>query len=322
MALYSGSVCSVCVLERKRLGVLLENVCYSWQISECEISKGFSKVTLTSPHGTVELTRAEWNALGISTPSASKTIFLYLFAIAAACSLLVFGLRLLAAPIASRISLETEKRWFASSKPEDKDLMLLLQQLHAPAVIGASLDLSDTDVNAFALPGARIQVNQGLVCFTKSPEELLGVLSHEVGHIRQRHILRSVISRSGTFLLIVFMGAGSTAELANSAISNRFSVEDEAEADQISAELMAGAGFSPDAMAHFFERLSLKQGEAFSKLEFLLSDHPLTQSRIDFFKIQSAAMQTGRRPVSKVIDKAWLNLRSKADCKEKQDQGL
>ncbi len=315
MASYSGNPCTVRTLERNRLAVLLEHVCYIWEIPECEISVGFLNVQVTSPYGAVELSRSEWKALGLSSPSGWKTIALYIAGITAVCSLLVFSIRFLAKPIANQISLETEKKWFAFSDTEDKDLMLLLRKLKAPKVVSANLDLDDSSVNAFALPGAQIRVNQGLLCFTESPEELLGVLGHELGHIQQRHIVRGVIERSGTAILMLVLGAGSTADLANTAISNRFSVEDEAEADRIASKLMLDSGFSPDALAQFFKRLSSKDPNYFSKLEFLLSDHPLSQSRIDFFKAQSALLDEGATPSRHAIDKAWLSLRLKAGCK-------
>ena len=53
----------------------------------------------------------------------------------------------------------------------------------------------DNTINAFALPGGFIGVNSGLLLKTKDESELAGVLAHEIAHVTQRHIARSICNR-------------------------------------------------------------------------------------------------------------------------------
>src|SRR5690606_37261373 len=54
----------------------------------------------------------------------------------------------------------------------------------------------DNSINAFALPGGFIGVNVGLILETKNESELAGVLAHEIAHVTQRHIARSIAAQS------------------------------------------------------------------------------------------------------------------------------
>jgi predicted Zn-dependent protease len=61
--------------------------------------------------------------------------------------------------------------------------------------------VKDTTINAFALPGGFIGVNSGLVLQTKNEDELAGVLAHEIAHVTQRHIARSIEAQSKSSLV-------------------------------------------------------------------------------------------------------------------------
>lgn len=60
---------------------------------------------------------------------------------------------------------------------------------------------SDTNINAFALPGGYVVVNSGLLAAVKQPEELAGVLAHELAHVTRRHGLRNLIQSAGLMIL-------------------------------------------------------------------------------------------------------------------------
>jgi predicted Zn-dependent protease len=59
----------------------------------------------------------------------------------------------------------------------------------------------DNSINAFALPGGFIGVNSGLLLKTKDESELAGVLAHEIAHVTQRHIARSIAAQSRSSLV-------------------------------------------------------------------------------------------------------------------------
>src|SRR5512134_4183126 len=70
--------------------------------------------------------------------------------------------------------------------------MRLASQAHEGAHRFTFFAVRDPGINAFALPGGFIGVNAGLVTATRSEAELAGVLAHEIAHVTQRHIARSL----------------------------------------------------------------------------------------------------------------------------------
>jgi predicted Zn-dependent protease len=158
----------------------------------------------------------------------------------------------------------------------------------------------DREVNAFALPGGYVGVNLGLMALTATRDELASVLAHEMSHITQRHIARSIANSKrqsmmalATMLagLVVASRAGSSSiDAANATIVGsqalaiqgqlNFSRDNEREADRVGWQVMTGAGFAPGGMAAMFEKL-----EQSSRLNDAggypyLRSHPLTSERI------------------------------------------
>jgi len=158
----------------------------------------------------------------------------------------------------------------------------------------------DKEVNAFALPGGYVGVNLGLMAITSTRDELASVLAHEMSHITQRHIARSIAnSRHQTLLSLATLLAGivvasragsSSIDAANAAVVGsqalavqgmlNFSRDMEREADRVGFQVMTGAGFAPGGMAAMFEKL-----EQSSRLNDAggypyLRSHPLNSERI------------------------------------------
>lgn len=142
------------------------------------------------------------------------------------------------------------------------------------------------DVNAFALPGGYIFINWGLIDKADTPDQVAGVLAHEIQHAVERHGLRNVIARAGIGLLVgLLFGdlqglggliAGGAGELA--ALS--FSREQEDEADARGLELLYAANFDPRGMPQFFEKLKEEQASKGLSLPSFMSTHPDTDARI------------------------------------------
>ncbi len=156
--------------------------------------------------------------------------------------------------------------------------------------------IKDKQINAFALPGGYICVNNGLIYATLTEAELASVLAHEISHVVQRHIYRniSVYKRSQWMAIVGVLAAGvmavvspAAAMLAVSggqglAIQNMlsFSRDFENEADRVGQKILYNAGFDAHAMPEFFARLN-KQ-EQFNNNETLafLRTHPVTTTRL------------------------------------------
>ncbi len=159
-----------------------------------------------------------------------------------------------------------------------------LTQAIKPRHFDYSVRVAATDVtNAFALPGGKIVVTTGLIRIVETPEQLAGILAHEIAHVRRRHGLKSIVQSVGTSLLLrAFFG--DTSELGEFVIAQarnleklRYSRSMESEADRDGFALMQKAGLNPEAMLQFFNRLQSQQQ---SSIE-LFSTHPVTSRRIE-----------------------------------------
>jgi beta-barrel assembly-enhancing protease len=140
-------------------------------------------------------------------------------------------------------------------------------------------------VNAVALPGGTIIIFRGLLQEAKSPDELAGVIGHEIGHVRNRDVMQSLLRQAGLSLLLGGIG-GDAGGYANTLVAATYSREAEAEADAFSIDLMTRANVSPKDTAGFFARLSEGEktlGKASAALGYL-SSHPLSQSREAMFR--------------------------------------
>jgi hypothetical protein len=135
-------------------------------------------------------------------------------------------------------------------------------------------------VNAFALPGGIIVVNTGLINATRRPEELAGVLAHEMQHVERRHSLVAVIKDMGLrglwMLVTGDVGSGVLSGAAIELTSLRFSRDAEAEADARGFDTLVAAGIDPSGMPDFFQVLAKDSGAAPPPF---LSTHPASTDR-------------------------------------------
>lgn len=159
--------------------------------------------------------------------------------------------------------------------------------------------VDDPSINAFALPGGFIGVHTGLLLASSNENELAGVMAHEIAHVTQRHIARSIQAsgESGmmttaavlaALVLTTITGAGGDAAMAAVSAAQaagiqqqiNFTRANEYEADRVGIGILADAGFDPAGMGTFFETLQRRSGISANRdLEFLRT-HPVTQDRI------------------------------------------
>jgi Zn-dependent protease with chaperone function len=141
--------------------------------------------------------------------------------------------------------------------------------------------------NAFALPDGTIVLTDELVALAGSDREaILGVLSHEIGHVEREHALRRIYRAAGVATLVMMIGGdiGSGAQdlLVQGAalMSLSYSRDQERDADRYSVELMHAAGRDPLAIVRFFDILATKLGDL-STADSFLSTHPATAERME-----------------------------------------
>lgn len=116
-------------------------------------------------------------------------------------------------------------------------------------LIGAPL------VNAAAVPGGRVLLFDGLVQQASGPDELAGVIGHELGHVRKRHVMQALLREFGLSVLLSG-GQGQLGGTLGQLAAMRYSRSAEAEADQFARDRLARADLSPAPTAAFFAQLA------------------------------------------------------------------
>lgn len=155
--------------------------------------------------------------------------------------------------------------------------------------------IKNREINAFAFFGGYVALHSGLFLHTKTESELASVMAHEIAHITQRHLARSIEAQAkrspatmaamaGSILLaIAAPEAGIAAMTATSAGTMQSQINytraNEKEADSFGIATLAKAGFNPEAMPNFFSKLADEYRYA-STPPAMLQTHPLPESRI------------------------------------------
>jgi Zn-dependent protease with chaperone function len=162
-----------------------------------------------------------------------------------------------------------------------------------------------SDANAITLPGGYIYVFEGLVTNSETPDELAGVLAHEIGHVAHRDITRSLLQGAGLsflFGMLVgdYVGGGAMVIAARVLLRSSYARDVEAAADAYSVELMDKIGGNARALGTILTRID---GSTHAGLKLLL-DHPVTTDRI--VRINAAAGPAPARALLSDVDWAAL----------------
>ena len=156
--------------------------------------------------------------------------------------------------------------------------------------------INSPDINAVSLPGGFIGINTGLISFADNESELSAVLAHEITHVNQRHIARSIELQSqmqlpmlagmvaGALLASYSPQAGQSIMMGSMAATHQsminYTRSNEEEADRLGMAILAKSGYNPSSMGKFFSKLqrySYNDEESYSPY---LRTHPLTNNRV------------------------------------------
>jgi Zn-dependent protease with chaperone function len=164
------------------------------------------------------------------------------------------------------------------------------------------------DANAIALPGGHIYVFEGLIKQSRSPDELAGVIAHEIGHVAHRDGTRSLLQAAGLsflfgMLLGDFTGGGLVVIAARTVVQSAYSRDVETAADRYSVGLMTKAKGDPRALGVILDRIA---GEVQPGSKILL-DHPQTKDRIIAITAAADASPAKIEPLLSPAD--WAELK-------------
>jgi Zn-dependent protease with chaperone function len=159
--------------------------------------------------------------------------------------------------------------------------------------------------NAIALPGGHIYVDSGLIAQAQTPDELAGVLAHEMGHVARRDGTRTVLQTAGLSFLFGmmlgdFVGGGAVVIAARTVLKSSYSRRAETAADAYSVDLMQKAGGDPRALGDILARIVEDKDQGLK----LLLDHPETKERIA--AIDAVAVPGRTEPLLDATDWAAL----------------
>lgn len=156
----------------------------------------------------------------------------------------------------------------------------------------------DNDVvNAFAAPGGHVVVFSGLLSRTATPEELAGILAHEMQHAQLRHGTQAILREVPLRLVLGAMsgdvsGLGSAAGTLGSLGVLRYQRRAEEDADSAGMDLMRRARINPQGMVDAFLMLERETGDMPRGLGYL-STHPPTAYRIGRMERMAAEAGAG-----------------------------
>jgi len=187
-----------------------------------------------------------------------------------------------------------------------------------------------SDPNAYAIPGGHIFLTTGLLVLAESEHEIAGVLSHEISHVMARHVVQmierskrlSIVSMAAIIAGVLLGGGGkvteavaTTAMAGAEALTLKYTRDMEMEADQNSLQYMIRAGYDPNGLITFMNRIYRLSLTARPKIPTYLSTHPGIGDRIS---LMENLLQAGPRlsgpfksfgPYRKIQTKAFVEER-------------
>ena len=193
----------------------------------------------------------------------------------------------------------------------DTEIEAILHDEADPIFVAAGLDpkkveihlVGDKEINAFSAGGLNIYLNTGLILQTKSPNQLVGVIAHETGHVAGGHVARSGAATKaalGPMLASVALGilaaaagspAGGAALIFSSGYFGEIGVlgysrEQESRADEAAATYLESAGMSGRGLVDFFDNYRYQEVFDDERKFPYFRDHPLSDERIEALRVR------------------------------------
>ena len=308
---------------------------------EARISRRRSDARLVMPRSDWREVSAGQGALRRHTAAGGRGLVIGLVAAAAATALIVFvGVPMASGPLARATPIEYERQMGESYNAQISAIFPTCRNEAGQAVlqrlgdrIAAQADspfeirvraVHAPMVNAFALPGGHVLITDQLIAEAESPDEVAGVLAHEVAHVERRHVMQSVWRSLGAGMLLDLVVGGGTGAgqqavlLAGQASELSFGRAAETEADEVGRGFLHQARMSSRGMATFFERMSeheIRTPDEVAEVTEWWMTHPNTERRIQ----AARAAERDGDPALSPAD--WETVRAACDLDQGEDTG-
>jgi Zn-dependent protease with chaperone function len=288
----------------------------TWPFDQVRRTDGPPDLLRLSCDGALPLARLEVNdvatqgavaaycgSLDAGAASPGQTRRIVGWSLAAVCSILlltVFGIPYAADRIAPVLPVAVEQRLgdavdkqarflFGGEACERADGQAAFTKLVGKLKLAGGMTLpleahvvSSKIPNAFALPGGKVYMLDGLLQKAQNPDEVAGVLAHELGHIQHRDSVRRIIQTGGTSFLIGLLfgdvtGSGAMVFVGRSMFDASYSRDQESTADTFAIDVMHKLGRSPKPMGSLLVRVTGKEAD---KSLSLFASHPFSEDRL------------------------------------------
>jgi len=219
----------------------------------------------------------------------------------------------------------------------DAEIEHIIRTFSRPIFDAAGIDadsvtfalVRDRTINAFVAGGMNIFLYTGLLQEADSPEQLIGVIAHETGHIAGGHLVRgeeamenasiesilAMIVGVGAAVASGNAGAGMATVLGGQEMAKRgflaFSRAQEGTADQAALTFLERAHYPATGMLSFFEVLASKEGQPLDSQVGYLRTHPLTTERIDAVRAYLEHQPPGVRALPPAFADQFKRLKAK-----------
>ncbi|MCK6419219.1 MAG: M48 family metalloprotease, partial [Alphaproteobacteria bacterium] len=219
----------------------------------------------------------------------------------------------------------------------DTEIENTLKEWLAPLLKSAGMGPQSVDliivqspqINAFVAGGANMFIYTGLIESTETPQELIGVMAHELGHISGGHLIagrRAMERASYESILGMVVGVGAaiaTGEggLAQAAISGSQNIAmrrflshsrvQESSADQAALRFLDAAQIDPEGLVSFFGKLESEELMPVDQQSGYMRTHPLTRDRIDNVRLKAETAPAYKKP----LPATWIEQHARMKAK-------
>jgi Zn-dependent protease with chaperone function len=278
-----------------------------------------------------EAIAARCGSLDVGAPSAGQTWRIVFWSLAATASIVLlafFGIPLAADQLAPMLPFSLEQRiggavdkqaqfMFGGKTCTGADGQAAFNKLVDKLKVAGGIEIplearvvSSKIPNAFALPGGKVYLLEGLLKKAEKPDEIAGVLAHELGHVQHRDSLRKIIQTGGTSFLIGLLfgdvtGGSAVLFVGRSLFDASYSREQERAADDFAIDVMHKLKRSPKPLGEILVRVTGSEGKNSSLT--LLSSHPLSEDRLALMS-KDAGPTGGQELLSAAEWKALKNI--------------